>query len=530
MQSRLLMTLDSISRRRWLSVVLIGCLAFAGSAAIGFVAGIPEPAGTDEFSYLLAADTFAQGRLTNPSHPLWMHFESVHIIQQPTYTSKYPPAQGLVLAAGQVLASQPIVGVWMSFALMCAAICWMLYAWVQPRWALLGGFLAVINPQLGVAGYWAQSYWGGAVPAIGGALVLGGVRRLMRRPLASDALLMSMGLAILANSRPYEGLLISLPAGVILLLWMLSKRGPPLRVSLGRIVLPTLLALALTGAAMGVYNFRVTGNALRLPYQVHEETYGIAPLFVWQSLPPEPAYRHQSLRDRQRQIGRGLYDIQRSTAGFLVKNFAYLTWWGLYSLNVFAIPLIATLPFMAQWTLRYRWARFALLTYVTLIVGVVLETFTMIHYLAPIAGLNYFFVLSAMRLWRWRDKRIGQMMSWLVPLLAAMGLVGSLLWTITRNDSSAWQNQRARVQKQLKQQGGRHLIIVSYSPTRSTSQEWVYNEADIDGAQVIWARRMDDRQNCKLVEYFKDRRIWSLELDQPQSIVTLTPYPTNLCR
>ncbi|HXK29381.1 MAG TPA: hypothetical protein VJ646_14095 [Candidatus Binatia bacterium] len=519
-----------IAVRRCLSVTLIGLLGFAGSAAVGIVAGIPAPAGTDEFSYLLAADTFAHRRLTNPPHPLWVHFESVHIIQQPTYMSKYPPAQGLVLAAGQVLAGQPIVGVWMSFALMCAAICWMLYAWVPPRWALLGGFLAVINPQLGIAGYWAQSYWGGAVPAIGGALLLGGVRRLMRRPRVNDALLTSMGLAILANSRPYEGLLISLPAGVILLLWILSKRGPPLRVSLGQIVLPTLFALALTGAAMGLYNLRVTGNALRLPYQVHEESYGIAPLFIWQSLPPEPAYRHQALRDRHRQVGRGLYDIQRSVTGFLVKNTAYLSWWGMYSLNIFAIPLIATLPLMVTWALRDRWARFALLTYVILIAGVLLETFMMIHYLAPITAFNYFFVLSAMRLWRWRDKRIGQTMSWVIPLLAAIMLVASLGWTINRDNSSAWQNQRARLLKQLKQQDGYHLIIVSYRPTYTTHWEWVYNEADIDGAKVVWARRMDDDHNCQLLEYFKDRHIWSLELDASKSIPRLTPYPRNLCR
>jgi hypothetical protein len=508
---------------RKLSILIVGVASFAMSAAPSLFVRMPQPRVHDEFSYLLAADTFAHGRLTNPTHPMWLHFESMHIIQQPSYASKYPPAQGLMLGLGQAIGGHPILGVWLSTALACAAVCWMLLGWLPPRWALLGGGLAVIHPMVLA---WSQSYWGGAVAMAGGALVAGGLRRIVRRPRARHAIVMGAGMAVLANSRPYEGMVLSLLAAAGLLWWMLHAKDLPPGVLLKRIVLPVFLVLALSAALMAVYNLRVTGSALRMPYMVHQAIYAVAPPFVWQQRREEPTYHHKELRDFHAGWELSTYTSQRSMGEFIlscvVKTLVLIM--GFFSLVGLAIPVIA-MPIVIG---RNRWMRFALLACGIFTAALLLETWLHQHYAAPITGLVLVLVLQAMRhlrLWRWKGLPTGRMIVW---TSVALCIISSVVWYAgyLRIDAKDFSTDRARIMDELRRDEDSHLVIVRYSPEHSPHDEWVYNGADIDSSKVVWAREMGEANDRGLIEYFKGRRVWLLEPDAETP--HLSPYALPL--
>jgi hypothetical protein len=517
--------------RRWARRVSTSpWTAAAGVAAVALVVyalpslwRIPTPVVHDEFAYLLEGQTFAHGRLSNPAHPMSRFFETFHVLQSPTYAAKFPPGQGMMLALGYVI-GLPIAGVWISLALACMAIHWMLRAVLPTRWATVLTLMAALHPTVL---WFSQIYWGGGVSVLGGALLGGAVLRAIRIPTTRLGLIAGAGMGVLAISRPLEGFLFSAACGFALVI--LAFRDGQLRPLLLRFAPAATVVSSIAIGWLMYYDYRVTGKPLTLPYALHTSRYMSAPLLFWQEQPPMPAYPNDELRRFHTQTEYAEYLAQTGWPTSLtaaLNRGGYVGW-------VYFRPILLLLPLGAALVaIRRHVSGRHVLTAVCVCLAVLLghlciSPWMRAAYMSPLLGMLFVVIGVGMRqldAWRFRGQPIGRPLMRAV-VVSQIALAIAVLARTAIDNASSPISRRSQIVAQLEQRPGRHVVFVTYPPRHSMMQEWVYNAADIDGQTVIFARDLGPQANRTLLEYYPDRSPWLLAVQSSDATLCVMSNP-----
>jgi hypothetical protein len=489
---------------------------------------VPTPAGADDFSYLLLADTLAHFRLVNPVHPMHEFFETNFVLQCPSYSSIYPLGPAFALAIGQLVLGSPWAGVVISAALVPALVYWMLRAWTTPGWALTGGLLAICA--FGPLSYWMNTYWGGTASAIAGCLVFGSLPRLRDFGRTRDAILLGAGVGLQMLSRPFESLFLDAGVALFLLPWLRSPEG---RRQLRRLFPLAALAFLPALALILLHNHAVTGHWTTLPYMLSRDRYGVPTTFTFQPN-PQP---HGELRPNQWLYYQGQAaahgNAPETAASYFSRLASRIPFYSFYVLPPMLLALAAFLPSLR----RFRFAWLAV-TIALFVLGSNFYPYFFPHYLAAIACLFLLAEivgLSRLSGWTARGMPAGrEAAAWLLLLCGAHFLFWYGLHAIGDTDvlqaMDRYQNWdaitpgdpegRAAVNATLATQLRNQIVFVRYWP-RHGYHEWIHNAADIDSAPVIWAQDLGDR-NGELIRYYRDRTAWLLEPDAHPP--RLSPY------
>jgi hypothetical protein len=212
-----------------------------------------------------------------------------------------------------------------------------------------------------------------------------------------------------------------------------------------------------------------------------------------------------------------------------------------YSGIALLVPLI-----MVRRVFLDRRIRFLIVGVLILAAGMTIEVFLIPHYLAPFTASFYAIGLQAMRhlrLWHPEGRPAGlTCVRLIVSVCLAMSVLrlfaaplnlAPLEWPV-HNWNFSWYGPghfgtaRAQYKTQLDQLPGKQLVIVRYVPGHNPQDEWVYNDSDIDGSKVVWARELDATDNLNLIHYYRDRKVWLAEPDELPTTVLPYPMPEQL--
>ena len=277
---------------------------------------------------------------------------------------------------------------------------------------------------------------------------------------------------------------------------------------------------------MAYYNYRVTRNPFLMPYTLYTRTYAVAPNLIVLPEQKPPAYHHEILRKFWTETDPVYYREGRVTP-LRIQSFLR---------NV--LPFFASVPLLilAAAGLLNRGIRTRLVLAISafLLSWFVLETYYLPHYLAEGAGLIPILGGYGLRIARFRSGRFGPAVVFLiVTIITLQKGIDHALESVFSHPTFGRQAlevplsgrfaSRAAIAAMVLKQGGRHVILVSYTPEHATHYDYVFNGANIDASPVIWARDMGAVANRELIDHYPDRNVWLWQPDISPS--TVAPVP-----
>jgi hypothetical protein len=305
---------------------------------------------------------------------------------------------------------------------------------------------------------------------------------------------------------------------------------------LARVAVPAVTVFALGAIGLGVYCGAITGNPLVMPYRLNQAMYSWPLTLPWEKLPPA-VYRHANMQlyyewERCVQSNKTwpMPALQLSSI-----NFGPI--WRFFLGPALTIPLF--ISGRTWW--RDRRVRLPLVCLAaSLAVGAIIVAYP--HYIGSAASSFLVLEVQCIRHLRIEGRRRSPRgVAWsraviavCVTMLPVRAFVDS-----TRNPKTPGSHTfsalgsgegaiREDMVRRLDAIPGRHVVFVQYDRLQYATTEWVYNDADIDRARIVWVQDMGPAMNEEVLRYYPNRKAWIVNVDDtPYGAL---PYAPGLAR
>jgi hypothetical protein len=525
---------DRADTRAWVLAIAVGIASLVASVSISnrdvggqlhLRFGDLPPAYHDEFSYLLQAKTFLDGRLSYPSHPTAPElFDQMHVVNEGRFASRYFPGTGAWMAPFLAF-GHPYVGHWLAGAIAAMFTFWAGRELGGNGVGFLAGALTALSPGVALFSNLLLAHQ----PTLAGlSLFVFLFLRMQRTEHVLDFVGCGCGLAFAMLCRPMTAAGVGLPFGLWQLAWLTGGASATqntlnLAARLRRTValgLPLLAGMLI----LLVYNSTITGSALTSPYQLYTDTYT-----------PRHVYGFNNVARGEKHVGPKVienYDnwAENLTPKLALRNtrdrFVASTHWTL------SLPLLAAAG--AAFFLLFpgrdrRW----------LLIATGIISLFAVHIPYWFVGImNWHYVFEAAPLWlilfagvtqwlcdAWRQSGQRLLPIWWGSLVALSLLIawtayepGTLRFAV---DEVAYARigywKFDRMIDELSSQSAKPILLLIEGDPADKSIDYVTNDPDLSGRVLRGRFRPGNTQLDEVAGQFPDRSIWLYRV-KPQGL------------